>query len=238
MGLQLAGSSTNFSFDDARLHILPGKPLISLGKSEIIYRNSYSFWKDTWTKVFAKAGNAGHLNADNFLRQDRVCVISSRHSIAGLICFSLYRLDVASSFESGYLSQVPPAASRSIPKFENGLLMTFEYLCVDEQLRNKTTGASIGEILIGLGTKVMIECDASVAVATAVRTVGVDYLAAKFGFKALAEFRKFDLDCAAIMLNRNDIVENVGPETKALIQKMWTERIDNTVTQSSYSTAA
>ncbi|MBL7687462.1 MAG: hypothetical protein JNJ49_05465 [Bdellovibrionaceae bacterium] len=238
MGLHLAGTTSDFSFDDARLHILPGKPLISLGRNEIIYRNAYSFWKDIWTKVFAKAGNAGHLNADNFLRQDRVCVISSRHSIAGLICFSMYRLDAASSFESGYLSQIPPAASQSIPTIENGLLMTFEYLCVDEKLRNKSTGASIGEILIGLGTKVMTECDASVAVATAVRTVGVDHLAAKFGFKALAEFRKFDLDCAAIMLKRQDIVENVGPDTKSLIQKMWIERIDNTATQSIYSTAA
>lgn len=237
MGLQLVESS-NFSFDDAQLHIFPGKPLFSLGKSEAVYRNAYSFWKEEWTKVFAKAGNAGHLNADNFLRQDQVCVISSRSSIAGLICFSLYRLDISSSFDSGYLSQVPADASKELHALGNGLLMTFEYLCVNEQLRNKAAGASVAEILVGLGTKVMTAYNVEAAVGTAVRTIGMDQLAAKFGFRPLAQFRKFDLDCAAVMLMRQNIVENVRPTTKALIQKMWNERTDNTVIQPIFSTAA
>lgn len=237
MGLQLVALS-NFSFDDAQLHIFPGKPLFSLGKSEAVYRNAYSFWKEEWTKVFAKAGNAGHLNADNFLRQDQVCVLSSHSHVAGLICFSLYRLDISSSFDSGYLNQIPADASKELHMIGDGLLMTFEYLCVNEQLRNKAAGASVAEILVGLGAKVMAEYSVEAAVGTAVRTIGMDQLAAKFGFKPLAQFRKFDLDCAAVMLKRQEIIENVRPTTQVLIQKMWNNRNDHTAIQPIHSTAA
>jgi hypothetical protein len=214
--------------DLAKLYLFSGKPRNLKDFPAEIYTQSFNFWKEEWGNVFEKAGDRGHLKIDNYLRQDVVASVVAAGDIAGLICFSFYRLDLASSFESGYLKQVPDEALRKIQELKSGSLMTFEYLCVNQKFRNKALGVSVAEVLCHIGNLVMAEYGAVAAVGTAVRTYGMDTMAARFGFFPLVAFEKFNLDCALVMNTTQTAKFDVSLNNHSFMKNLWSGRIDKT----------
>lgn len=207
------------------LYLFSGKPKNLKQFPTEIYNKSFSFWKDQWGQIFEKAGDRRHLNVDNFLRQDVVASIVSERDIVGLICFSFFPVELISSFESTYLRQLPPEGLATLQQIKSGRLMTFEYLCVREKYRNKSLGVSIAEVLCHIGNLIMTEYGVMAAVGTAVRTNGMDVMAARFGFKPIAEFKKFDLDCALVMNTPKTIRYDVSLRNHAFMKSLWKRRV-------------
>ncbi|MEQ1875683.1 MAG: hypothetical protein ABL958_03495, partial [Bdellovibrionia bacterium] len=62
--------------------LMPGKFAPGFPEPEL-HNRTYQLWRSVWREVFTEAGNPAALVADDFLRQDFVCVLHVGGQVVG-----------------------------------------------------------------------------------------------------------------------------------------------------------
>lgn len=213
-----------------KYHLLRAKPPFK-SPSTPLHNKAFEFWVSQWTHELAKISPNEKLNADEFLRQDYMSVVTHGSEVVALHFYSLFDLaqDAARS-HSYFGASYSPRAMEALKKHGVRWAMSFEYFTVAPQWRGSAAGFSLAATLLGLGLKFFGELGADAALGICRIDLGV----AKLCYSA-----------GAVTLDSNQIIHGVAcdlvgimqgsqkpyrrEEENLLADSLWSDRVDYTI---------
>jgi hypothetical protein len=224
------------SSSELSLAIFPGHTEQSAEYSNM-HKQAYQSWVDLWTSIFTQSGAKFDTNV--FLNADRITVISYRGEVISYFLSSFYPLTSSTDVKNNkYFSIFPPSTIEQLRFKKVREVMTFEYLTVLPQWRQKKLGFPLGAVMIGLGLNAMMErgCDASVGVARI--DAKVDRVSHEYNAMTLVpEVLRANIACEIVGFFPSEIVQHPDPKIRQIVAQLWAKRTDYSM-QNTYAKSA
>lgn len=191
-----------------------------------LYCNVYDFWKRTWKTIFENVGSPTAWNADDFLRQDLIPVITYEDQIVATHYYTLFDLRNPSVMDIRYFSIFSNEARKWVFENKFSSVMSMEFLSVSTDWRKKSLGFSFAEVLIALGFKLMLEQQQPAAVGVAVKVAGVDEMAKKLNCSLIdREVKRGNLVCDIMAQTQRGVKDHPDSRVQEIIESLWKNRI-------------
>lgn len=213
------------------LKILPGK--ISGDASAVdSYNEAYQFWKRFWTDEMAKSGgDHRYVDADDFLRQNEILVVTEGDQIISMVMSTVYDLSIPSERDSKYFSKVDAPVIKKIMD-SGSVISTIEFLAVNPDWRGAKPGAPMSAVMIGLALQRGAALGAHACVGMPRVDNRVNVTAQGFGAHALGRVVKVNIECEIVAFYPDKITTHPNPHVNALVNRLITNVVFETHTKS------
>lgn len=213
---------------DIKCTLLPGK-FVDNNPVPVLYNDVYTYWKNTWTEYFEKAGSPpGSLNIENFMRHSFLITLHSGDKIAGTLLSTLFNINALTTFDHPGVKLFPEEVLNKLADEKTGTAITGEYLSVPPDFRKDITGISLAAVMVGLKMKIFKELECKMALATTIRKAKVDEIALKYGYKEVGSYEKCGVDCIMLYNTQATLKEHSDPAIQEMVNRLWNTRSDIT----------
>ena len=139
-----------------------------------LHNRIYEFWHQMFTDVLRSRDPQASVNPDHFIRQNRVAAIINNNDIVALHLYTFFNFSSVAARENPYFSDFTKSTWGYLEKENLKHVMTMEYLSVNPSYRKSKSGFSFGEIMVGLGFKIMKESQQDCTLGIARQDMHVD----------------------------------------------------------------
>jgi hypothetical protein len=196
-----------------------------------LHNQAFEYWKSFWEEVFRQNRlRDGEVEfAVDFTRMDLVCLVMSGTEIAGMHLYEFINVEQLAMREHHYFNnETGKVFLDSLGHHGADLVMTLEYLTVNPNWRKKFIGTSLASVVVSLGTRVQAATGAKASLGRAREDVGVNAMAQDCGAVILKDkIDMYNTPVSCICIYSDSIKDIDDPVGRALVQRLWNERVDH-----------
>lgn len=181
-----------------------------------IYNEAYHFWKSFWVEEMARSGgDRRYVDADDFLRQSEILLVTAEAQIVSMVMSTLYNLSIPSERDSKYFSKLDQRLLDKITE-AGPLVSTIEFLAVNPEWRGARPGAPMSAVMIDLALRRGFASGANVCIGMPRVDNRVNSTAHHFGAESLGTILKVNIECEIVAFHRGKITPHPKPEVNTL----------------------
>lgn len=182
---------------------------------------AFSLWKQIYSQELETRGLSLHI--EDFWNCRLLAIIEDGFNVIGVHIYNVFDLRTLATSHK-YFDDVTPERIEIMKSQKIERLMSMEYLMVNPAFRGAKSPIRWGEVVIGLGFKVMVHSpwDAIIGIARADKHV--NDMGRKMGCAETDSVVKNQTPCKVMIMTKNEIKDHEDPQTQALIDSLWNQR--------------
>jgi hypothetical protein len=178
---------------------------------------------EIWDKTFSKVAdqNSGRLDPDEFFRSHHVGVLMFDDEIVGFNLFTLFDLGLLATGRHKYFQGLGACSPGRLNSSNVNRVLTMEYFTITPQWRRQMREAPWGEILTGLGLKVLDSSTADAVIGTPRIDLKVHEMCYRLGGYDFQEpVQRLNYPCAVVLFPKETQRTFVNPLTRHWVKNM------------------
>ncbi len=154
-----------------------------------LHNKIFDCWRSFWTEILKGLPVPSTLNPNDFTRQSYIsALLTSAKNIVGFSLHTVFNLNSSADINHTYFrNNYDPNFSERLKRHNIKLAMTFEYLSLMPEYRNKTLGLSLVPLLAGLAYRLQRQLSVDASICSCRCDFKVDQFAKMFGGIELSE---------------------------------------------------
>lgn len=188
------------------------------------HNNAFQLWQRNWQKTFAELKTHSQLSPDDFVRQDVITALFDGESAVGLLLHTYLDLNLEAVRDHSYLKTYPTEVLEALRQ-SSGRVLSMEYLTLDQSWRKSQTGVALGEVMLGLGARVLESSNQPAMVVVTRNDRNVNNILYGYGARCLVpNLNKHNVLVDLVSLDQGKTRPGSDPEVNRWIEYFWERR--------------
>lgn len=197
----------------------------------VLVDRAFALWKEIYSQELESRGL--QLAEEDFWNCRLLCIVENGEHIIGTHNYNVFDLRTLACGHK-YFNDVTPERIQILKKQNMHRLMSMEYLLVNPLFRGSKSPIRWGEVVIGLGFKVMKHSPWEAMIGIARADKNVNTMGLRMGCKETESITKNQTPCKVMIMGKAEIKDNVDPDTQKFINRLWAQRSCNSPWNTEY----